>query len=384
MDPKLLDSGGTGIMSIDTKIREEFPELSHIVHLNSAAISLMPREAKAAVAQAIRDREYTSEKRTEIRLRRELETRKKIAAMINAGTEEICMVSNTSEGLNIIAQGLNLSAGENVVLAETEFAGNVLPWLNLEKKGVRIKKASSGYGKDPADSILAAVDGKTRVVTVSFVGWIDGFRLNLTKIGEHCRERSIVFVVDAIQGIGAIELNVRSSHVSFLACGGQKWLMSPNGTGFIFVHKNLLPGIDLKYLGYLSVLSDPEAFDFRADLKGDATRFRLGSISDIGIAAMEKSVGLILGAEVKNTQTHVIELNRYAAEVLLKKGYELVSDLNPENMSGILTFRGRNTLEKYRELIQKGIIVSLRNGWIRISPHLYNNKEDIDKMLEAL
>jgi selenocysteine lyase/cysteine desulfurase len=371
-------------MGIDSSLRKEFPELDHIVHLNSATISLMPSVAKTAVAEALIDREFSSEERTKIRMAREFETRKKIAELINAHPDEICLVSNTTEGLNIIAQGLDLSDGDTIVLTEKEFPGNVLPWLNLERKGVRIKRVVSDYGEDPSDSILASIDDKTRVVTVSYVGWIDGFKLNLEKVGEYCHERNIVFVVDAIQGIGVLDLDVKSSHISFLSCGGQKWLMSPNGTGFIFVHKNLLPQINMRYLGYLSLVNDLEAFDFRINIKTDATRFRLGSISDIGIAAMEKSLGLILRAGIKNIQNHVIDLNRYAAEMILSKEYCIVSNLFPENMSGILTFRGRNIIDKYNELIQRGIIVSLRNRWIRTSAHLYNNRDDIDQLLDVL
>jgi selenocysteine lyase/cysteine desulfurase len=372
-------------MSLDSGIRKEFPELDRVVHLNSAALSLMPECSKKAIFQALIDREFTTEKRTETRLGRDLEARKKIARLINARAEDICLITNTSEGLNIMAQGLALHAGDNVVLAETEFCGNIVPWLNLEKKGVHVIRATSEYGKDPTANILAAVDGNTRVVTVSFVGWIDGFRINVAKIGKYCNERNIIFVVDAIQGIGAIGLDVASSQISFLSCGGQKWMMSPNGTGFLFVRKNVLPLISQKYLSYLSIVNNTDnSYDFTVQLNRDATRFRIGSISDIGIAAMEKSVSLILTAGIKNIQDHIIGLNRYAGEQLAEKGYTLVSDINPENMSGILSFRGEKTCETYNQLIRKGIIVSLRNGWIRISPHLYNNIEDIDKMLAAL
>lgn len=365
-------------------IRQEFPELDRIVYLNSAAMSLMPHDAKAAVAEALVDREFTSEKRTEIRLGRETRARHKISELIRSSPEELCMVSNTSEGLNIIAQGLDFRPGDNIVLAEKEHIANVLPWLNLENRGVRIKRIPSEYGKDFADSLIAAVDKRTRVVTVSFVGWVDGFRPDMAKIGRFCHEHNIVFAVDAIQGIGAMDFDVTAFHVSFLSCGGFKWLMSPNGTGFIYVRKDLLANLEPSYVSYLNVNADAEAFDFRIRLKNDASRFRLGSISDIGIAAMEKSVDLILRTGIKNIQDHVWGLNRYAAEELVKKGYTIISDLSPEHRSGILTFHGKDTTEKYGGLIRKGIVVSLRNQWIRVSPHFYNNREDIDRMLEAL
>ena len=371
-------------MSIDTKIRCEFPDMKKYVHLNSAAMSLMPREAVEAVRKTADDRVFTTEKRTEIRQGRSDKARNKIAKLIHAPEEDICMVTNTSEGINIVAQGLGLGEKDNIIITDKEFAGNVLAWMNLEKNGAKIKKVKTEYGKDPINDIMAAVDSDTKVVTISFVGWIDGFKQDIKKLGEFCKERNIVFVVDAIQGIGAMGIDVMSSCVSFLSCGGYKWLMSPNGTGFIYVNKELLPQLESKYISYLSVVKDPGRFDFKIELKKDVTRFCLGSINDSGIAAMEKSLDLIVNTGIQNIQRHIGELNRYATERIQDKGYKIISNLTPEHMSGILTFRGKNIKNKYEELIKRNIIVSLRNGWIRISPHLYNNQEDIDQLLDVL
>ena len=367
-----------------TSFRRDFPELEQVVHLNSAAMSLMPRQAKAALAEALADRQVSSEKRSDIRLGRENRTRHRIAKLIRCSPGEICMVTNTSEGLNIIAQGLNLRKGDNVVLGEREHIANVLPWLNLQKQGIHVKRVSSEYGRDYSDSLLAAVDDRTRVVAVSYVGWIDGFRLDLANIGRFCREREIYFSVDAIQGVGAMDLDVSASSISFLSCGGYKWLMSPSGTGFIYVRRDLLPELEPRYLSYLSIDSDAERFDFRIRLKDDATRFRLGSISDIGIAALERSLDMILGIGIQRVQTHITELNGYAARALAQKGYTIVSDLSPEHRSGIISFHGQDVRAKYDRLIARGIIVSFRNGGIRLSPHFYNNREDIERMLDVL
>jgi selenocysteine lyase/cysteine desulfurase len=371
-------------LRVFTRIRKEFPELNEIVYLNSAAISLMPIRAKVALSGCLKERQYNGELRTKLRMEREISTRKKIAQLINASYKEICLVSNTSEGLNIVAQGLDLKKGDNVVLTEVEFPGNVIPWLNLVKNGVEIKKARAKYGKDPTENIFEAIDKRTKVLTISFVGWIDGFKFNLEEIGNFCHNKNIVFVVDAIQGTGSMKLDVNASKISFLASGGFKWLLSPNGTGFIYVNKNILPNICPKYVGYLSQVYDPDAFDFRIRLKKDASRFRIGSISDNGIAAMEKSVELILEVGIENIQGHILSLCNYAVEGLANKGYTIISELNSEKRSGILTFVGKKIKEKYINLIKKKIIVALRNDWIRLSPHIYNNQDDIEKMLIEL
>ncbi|HOW86377.1 MAG TPA: aminotransferase class V-fold PLP-dependent enzyme [Candidatus Aminicenantes bacterium] len=372
-------------MSVFDRIRNEFPELARIIHLNSAALSLMPECSKQALVAALADRELTSEARTALRVGRDLDARQKIGRLINAPAETICVVANTSEGLNVAAQGLDFRPGENVVLSENEFVGNIVPWLNLASKGVLVKRAAVPFGQDPAAAIRAAVDTRTKVVALSLVGWIDGFKTDVAALGRFCRERDILFVVDGIQGVGAVGLDVAASHIDFLACGAQKWLMSPNGTGFLYASKNILPRIRQKYMGYLSLDSDADnAFDFEIRPRTDASRFHLGSYNDKGIAALGRSLSLILEAGIAEVQKHVVGLNVRAAAGLRQKGYTIVSSLDPDHMSGILTFRGADTASAYERLISRGIVVSLRNGWIRISPHVYSNGEDIDRLLAAL
>ncbi len=369
---------------MNNELRNEFPELKDIVYLNNGAISLMPLRSREALIDSLKDREYTGEKRTEIRNERERQTRKKLGQLINAPDKDICLVSNTSEGLNIIAQGLDLKANENIVIVKHGFPGNSVPWLNLKKKGITIKIVESEYGEDATAKIMAAVDDATRVLSISFVEWIDGFKYDLEKLGNFCQEKGILFIVDSIQGVGAMKLDVQSARISFLSNGGYKWLMSPNGTGFIYIDKNMLPGIDMKYLGYLSLAKGPMDFDYDLTLKEGAKKFRLGSINDTGIAAMERSLDLILELGIEKIQNHILELNKYASEGIKSKGYDLLSDFPEENRSGILSFGGKDTAEIYDRLIEKNIIVSFRKKWIRVAPHFYNVQDDIDRMLELL
>jgi len=261
-------------------VRREFPELKEIAYLNNAAISLLPVRSREALISSLKEREYSGEKRMGIRDKRERITREKIAKLINASYEEICLVSNTSEGLNIFAQGLNLKEKDNVVIVRHGFPGNAVPWLNLEKKKVSVNIVESEYGEDASDKIFRAIDKNTKALAISFVEWIDGFKYDLDKIGDFCREHGIAFVVDSIQGVGAMNLDVRSSQISFLSNGGPKWLLSPNGTGFIFIRKDLLNKIDTKYLGYLGIRKGPMDFDYDLTLNEDASRYKVGTLND--------------------------------------------------------------------------------------------------------
>ncbi len=371
-------------MTISKDVRGEFPELDHLVHLNSAAISLIPMRSRRALEEGLKDSELANEKWQENREKREYRTRINIAKMINASHTDIGIVTNTSEGINIVAQGIDWKKGDNVVLTDVEFPGNVLPWMYLEKRGVSVEIIKTEYGSDPTEKIFSAVNEKTRVVSVSFVGWIDGFKYNLDDIGRFCYERNIILAVDAIQGLGAMKIDVQSSNISFLSAGGFKWLLSPPGVGFMYINKSLLPQIEQKYAGYLSDASEAEDFNFKMNLKKDIMRFRLGSINYPGIAAFEKSLEMILELGIDEIQNHILELNAYAANKLKEKDYFIISALEPENRSGILTFGGKNIHEKYDRLIEKNIITSYRREWIRISPHFYNNEDDINRFLEEM
>jgi len=184
---------------MNIELRNEFPELKDIVYLNNAAISLMPIRSRKALIESLKERKYPREKRMEIRNKRERRTREKIGKLINASYQDICLVSNTSEGLNIIAQGMNLKEKENVVIVKHGFPGNSLPWLNLKKKGVTVKIVDSEYGEDATAKILAAVNDATKVLSISFVEWIDGFKYDLDVLGDFCNKNGIAFVVDSIQ-----------------------------------------------------------------------------------------------------------------------------------------------------------------------------------------
>ncbi len=246
------------------QVRRQFPELSVVTYLNNAAQSLIPIQSRQALLDTLSHRSIACEERIRLRQQTELRTRKKIARLLNASWEEIAMVSNTSEGLNIIARGASLEEGDNIVVPDNEFPANLLPWLNLkESKGVEVRLVPSREGFVFSDDIKEHVNPRTRLIALSHVGWIDGFRHNLQEIGEFCNRRGIIFVVDAIQSAGALSIDVKESKVSALTAGGYKWLLSPCGTGFLYIDQELLNSIKPTYLSYLSISTEPEDFQLQ-------------------------------------------------------------------------------------------------------------------------
>jgi selenocysteine lyase/cysteine desulfurase len=365
-------------------IRDEFPELKSVAYLNNGAISLMPLRSREAMTACLAERSYTGERRMGLRDEREWATRAKIARLINASAEDICLVGNTSDGLNIAARGLPLKEGDQILILRHGFPGNAVPWLSLEARGISVKVVESCFGEDATDRLLAAVDEKTRVLALSFVEWVDGFRYNLERVGEFCRLREIFFVVDSIQGVGAMKLDVKAAAISFLSNGGPKWLMAPNGTGFIYVNKELLPRLAPGGLGYLGLVKGPMDFDYELTPRADASRLKAGTPNDLGIAAMERSLDLILETGIGKIQERILGLVARAAEGLKAKGYAILGDFGNNYRSGIISFEGPDIRGLYEKLAREQVIVALRKKWIRVSPHFFNDEEDIDRMLELL
>ncbi|TKJ30636.1 hypothetical protein CEE39_08095 [bacterium (candidate division B38) B3_B38] len=368
------------------QVRRQFPELSAVTYLNNAAQSLIPIQSRQALLDSLSHRSMVCEERIRLRQLTELKTRKNIARLLNGSWEEIVMVTNTSEGLNIIAQGASLKEGDNIVVPDNEFPANLLPWLHLkESKGVEMRLVPSRGGFVFLDDIKKYVNARTRLLALSHVGWVDGFRHTLQEIGEFCQRRGIIFVVDAIQSVGALNIDVKECKVSALTAGGYKWLLSPCGTGFLYIDQELLSSIKPTYLSYLSISTEPEDFQFQIDLRPDASRFKLGSINDMGIGAMEKSLELILYLGMEQIESYLLSLTDLLAEGLQKKGHRIVSHLDPAHRSSILTFEAKgDAVEIYNRLQDHQVIVSLRRGWLRVSPHFYNSEEDIARLLEHL
>ncbi|MCI0532314.1 MAG: aminotransferase class V-fold PLP-dependent enzyme [candidate division Zixibacteria bacterium] len=309
------------------------------------------------------------------------------AKLIGAGPDEIGISPNTSYGFNLAAQGLEFKKGDEVLVPEGEFPAGVYPWLNLKFRGVRIKFIRSEAGFFSFGNFLKAVNKKTKLVSVGFVQSFNGFKIDLEAIGIVCREKSIVFVVDGIQGVGNQEIDVKKCGIDLLTCGGQKWLLSPPGSGFFYVSRKLQKKIRPAFFGWMGVdwqycwdnlrIYDKPPFE-------SARRYEIGSYPYADLAGMAASLEMIEQIGVRKIQRHTLELLDYLIGYLQESGLRIVSNLDPLHRSAILTFAAKNAKSLHRQLMQKQIICSFREGNIRISPHFYNTPAEIDRLISAL
>ena len=370
------------------KIREDFPITEKYIYFNHAAVSPLSGRTMGAVKDYLRvisEHGVTREANTQLR-KTVADTRRKIAELINAEVDEIAFVKNTTQGILIAANGMDWRKGDNVVTASVEFPANIYPWLNLKCRGVKTKFVQERDARIPLEDIEKAIDHSTRAVTISFVEFASGYRNDLETIGQICQEKGIFFIVDAIQGLGALDIDMKKCKIHIMSSDGHKWLLGPEGIGCFYCSKDILDKLVPCNVGWNSVVNESAYLDYDFTLRPDAQRFEEGSLNIMGIYALGAAVDQILEMGIQNIETRVLGLTDLIIEKLRERGYQIVSSLIPEERSGIVCFRSEkhSSGELCRLLTDRGIIVSDRAQSVRVSPHFYNSAEEIQQMMEIL
>lgn len=364
----------------------EFPVTERYIYLNHAGVSPIPAAAAAAGSRLLSRIRDEGASRPRKWLEESEAARARFAALIGASPDEIAFIKNTSEGLSFISAGFPWKEGDNLVTADVEFPSNIYPWLRLEAHGVEVRLVKAREGRVPKEDLFAACDGKTRLIALSSVEFANGYRNDLAPIGEFCRKQGIFFCVDAIQSLGVLPMDVKACGIDALAADGHKWLLSPEGIGGFYLSREVLEMVEPVVLGWHSVRNrfDFERYDFR--LSPDARRFEPGSFNAVGIAAFDASLELLLGIGVERIWERVRRLTEGVLESAERAGYEIVSPRNPEERSGIVTFRvpGVDPLALWKSLLERNVVCSPRSGGIRVSPHFYNTPWEIERFFEIL
>jgi selenocysteine lyase/cysteine desulfurase len=366
------------------KIREQFPTVKNRIFMNHAAISPPPKPVLEAMQNHLEEFSKTGV----IPLPELDDGKKSFAKLINAEPEEIALVPNTSTGLNIVVNMLNYPSGSNVVVTDLEYPSVVYPWLK-KKLDVKVRYVKNVRGKILLRDVEKAVDDKTVAVAISHVEYVNGFRNNLGSIAKIAHEHKAFLIVDAIQSAGAIQINVKRDDVDFLTAGCYKWLLGPAGSGYLYVRKELIEKFEPPFIGWASV--KPEVFktiDFwdiwKLKLSETASRFEVGAPSVIGFIGAAAALKLLLDVGITYIEKRILSLTTYLMEGIKELGFELQTPEETECRSGIVHFRIENSEKIVGKLQEKGNIVSARAHGIRISPHFYNTKEEVDHFLSEL
>jgi cysteine desulfurase/selenocysteine lyase len=319
-------------------------------------------------------------------------TRATAAEMIGAYPEEIALVSNTTSGISLVAEGLDWREGDNVVTFADEFPSNLYPWMNLASRGVETRRVANDVsGRSDLNTLAAACDNRTRIVTVSWAGFATGYRHDIQGIAQIAHEHGALLFVDAIQALGAFPLDVHEVGIDFLAADGHKWLLGPEGAGIAYIRREHLGRLRPIGPGWHSVNPGQEFTHIELKMREGAARYETGSQNSGGILARGASLKMRQELGANNLAAALLDITDRAYEKLEKIGAKTISDRrldhrDGEQRSGIIAFEmpGKEPMALKRYAGRQNVVFGCRAGRLRISPHAYNNEEDLDRLVEVL
>lgn len=367
--------------------RDEFPVTQRYRYLDHATLGPLPRRVTEAMTRLLEERASHGS----LCLTRWTEgveaARARAAAFIGARPEEVAFVKNTTEGVLLAAEAIDWRPGDNVVTPEGEFPANVYPWLALGARGVELRRVPPDpEGRVRAADLLARVDGRTRVVALSHVQFSTGFAADLAALGRALAGTGVLLFVDAAQSLGALRLDVRAAGISFLAANSGKWLLGPGGAGIFFCAAEVLDRLRPVNVGWRSVRNPGDARRLALDLRPGAARFEEGSWNLPGIAGLGAALDLLAEAGPERVEARILDLTGRLNDALRGLGCAVLSPRGPGEGSGIVAFRvpGHPAASVVSALRERGVVVSLCQDAVRVSPHFYNDEADLDRLLERL
>ncbi len=373
---------------MNDELRALFPITKRAIYLNHAAVSPPPTSTLAAVNSQLRDVAENGSLNYRNWVAIKEQARKLAARMIGARPEQIAFMRNTSDGLSSIANGLRWQAGANLVTFRYEFPSNVYPWLRIrDVSGVEVRMCEERNGRIDLDELVRLIDKRTRVVAISHVQYASGFRVDLERIGRAARAHDALLVVDTIQAMGVVPTDVDSHLIDVAAAAGHKWLLTPEGVGLLYLSDRARERIEPTLVGWISVPNPEDYTNFEQGWNDGALAWETGTGPAALIHGLEASLRLLTETGVTRIATHLEQITDHLCERLKYLNYQVVSSRNHTEKSQIVCIRnnaGISPMALYSHLKERNIITAPRGDRLRISPHLYNNAEDIDELVAAL
>jgi selenocysteine lyase/cysteine desulfurase len=369
-------------------LRTEFPITRRWAFFDHAAVAPISARAQQAMNEWAVDLTENGDVYHGSWRKRVEDVRVLCGRLLNCDPLDLAFIKNTSEGVGIVAEGYPWQRGDNVVTADEEYPANVYPWMNLASRGVELRRVPTREGRVVLDDLAKAMDARTRILTLSWVEFATGFRNDLDAVGELCRQRGVLFFLDAIQGLGVFPLDLRRTPIDFLAADGHKWLLGPEGAGIFYIRRELVERLHPVGVGWNSVVG---AFDYSRidfELKPHAGRWESGSLNVGGILALGASLDVLLPIGVEAISARVLELTDYLCHQVMQFGQAKVySSRLPGEASGIVSLMMPES-QDLRALVgtcrANGLVINHRGGRLRVSPHFYNTFEELDKLLLCL
>jgi cysteine desulfurase/selenocysteine lyase len=370
------------------EVRSLFPITERAIYFNHAAISPPPITSIRAIESQLKDVSENGSANYRSWLTVKEQARRLLANLLGARPEQVAFVRNTSDALSTVANGLTWKPGDNIVTFSREFPSNIYPWLRLRDAfGVEVRLCEERGGRiDPAE-IEGLVDRHTRVIAISHVQYASGFRSDLKRLGRLARQHDALFVVDAIQALGVIPVGVDAEMIDVAAGGGHKWLLSPEGVGYLYVSDRARERIQPTLVGWVSVTDPDDYLNFEQGWKGGALAWETGTGPASLFYGFKASLELLSQLGVQNIANYLEGLTDYLCDGLKARDYEVVSSRAVGEKSQIVCIlpqKGSSAMDLYVQLRERNIITAPRNDRLRIAPHLYNTATEVDEFIKAL
>jgi cysteine desulfurase/selenocysteine lyase len=369
-----------------SEFRAHFPAAKSWAFFDHAAVAPPPAVAARALAEYADDLAANGVLSFQRWFDRVEEVRRLAGQLLNTDPLDVAFVANTSAGIGCVAEGFPWQPGDNVVTATEEYPSNQYPWLNLRNRGVEVRAVASRGSRVDIDDVRAAMDGRTCVLALSAVEFASGYRNDLDALGDLCRRNDTFFFVDAIQSLGVLPLDVQSTPIDALAADGHKWLLGPEGAGLLYVRRDWVDRLHAVGVGWNSVVGNHDfgTIDFR--LKPHAGRWEGGTYNVAGIVGLGASLGLLLAAGIPAVAERVLALTDHLCEGAAQAGWSVFSSRAEREKSGIvsLTKDGVPPWAAKKRCLDAKIVVNVRGGRLRVSPHAYNTFEEIDRLIGVL
>ena len=370
------------------EVRALFPVTDRFIYFNHAAVSPPPTTTIQAVEAQLRDVQENGSANFRSWLAVKERARELLANLLGARPEQVAFMRNTSDALSTVANGLTWRAGDNIVTFSREFPSNIYPWLRIRDAfGVELRMCEEREGRIDPVELESLIDRKTRVVAISHVQYASGFRTDLERLGRVAREHDALFVVDAIQALGVVPTDVEAELVDVAAGAGHKWLLAPEGVGYLYLSDRARERIQPTLVGWISVPDADDYFNFEQGWNRGTLAWETGTGPAALIHGFKASLELLTNVGIQNIATYLDELTDYLCERLREKKYDVVSSRAPGEKSQIVCIRhreGMTAMALYAHLGARNIVTAPRGDRLRISPHLYNTSQEVDELIKAL
>ncbi len=363
----------------------EFPVSQRLAYLDHAAVSPMPTRTANLMAQRVTALQDPSLEHHD-RERLFEEARQRVGRLMNAPAAQIAMLTNLGEAMAVVANGLALRPGDEIVIPEKEFSSLVYPWMVQERRGVSIVWVPKDGPTTELSRIEAAITPRTRVVAISHVEFLNGYRHDMVRLGALCRERGILLVADVTQSLGVLPVDAADWGADIVAAHGYKWLMAMHGIAALYVSEKAMDQIQPTVPGRSSVRGGFASLDFALDWHPDARRYQSGGPNWTGAAAVAASLSLTEEIGIERAGRQAMSVSQHVLEGLNVLPVTVVTDISPEHRSSILAFTFGSP-ERDAEFAlfakERAVWVGLRNMGIRVAAHYWNSATDADRLLEC-